>query len=243
MNLHKRVLILLLLVFASTVLWAQKHVVYLIPGQGADARLYKNIQLDTTVFKTRYITYFTPEKGWTMKDFAKALSSQIDTTIEYSIVGVSLGGMLATEMADFLHPKKVVVISSAKSRKELPFRYRFQKTIPVYKLVPPFAVKLGAQILQPIVEPDRIKDAVTFKSMLKDKDPDFLKRTTTMILEWDRLVYKREIIHIHGDIDKTIPARNVSFDYLVEDGSHMMVLTKGDLISDLLNEILSETTK
>jgi len=239
-NIPKRVTVILFMIFTSTVLLAQKHVVYLIPGQGADKRLYKNIQLDST-FEIRNIEYFTPEKGWSMKDFAKALSAQIDTTTEYSIVGVSLGGMLATEMTDFLQPKKVVVISSAKSRKELPFRYRFQKTIPIQVLVPPFMVKLGAQILQPIVEPDRVKDPATFKSMLKDKDPHFLKRTTNMILEWDRLGYNSKIIHIHGDNDHTIPARNVAYDYLVEGGSHMMVLTRGALISEILNPILKET--
>lgn len=219
---------------------AQKQVVYLIPGQGSDARLFKNIVLDSA-FEIRNIEYFTPEKEWSMRDFAQQLSKQIDTTMPYSIVGVSLGGMLATEMADFLHPEKVVVISSAKDRKELPFRYRFQKTIPVYKLVPARLVKLGAKVLQPIVEPDRAKDAATFKSMLRDKDPIFLKRTVKMIMEWDRVTYNQNIIHMHGDIDKTIPARNVAFNYLVEDGSHMMVLTRGILISDLLTGILSET--
>jgi esterase/lipase len=219
---------------------AQKHVVYLIPGQGADARLYKNIHLDS-VFEVRNIEYFTPEKEWDMQDFARHLATQIDTTEEFSIVGVSLGGMLATEMNDFLKPEKVVLISSAKCRKELPFRYRFQKVIPIYKLVPGRVVKFGAKVLQPIVEPDRGKDAKTFKAMLRDKDPKFLKRTVKMILEWDRQAYDRDIMHIHGDLDKTIPARNVAFDYLVEDGSHMMVLTRGNLISELLNQILIET--
>lgn len=221
---------------------AQKQVVYFIPGQGADARLYKNIHLDS-IYDFRNITYSTPEKGWQMSDFARHLAQQIDTTCEFSIVGVSLGGMLATEMNDFLHPQKVILISSAKSRKELPFRYRFQRVIPIHEIVPGAVIKASAKILQPIVEPDRGKDASTFKAMLRDKDPKFMKRTVKMILEWKRETYDDNIIHIHGDLDKTIPARNVSFDYLVEDGSHMMVLTKGDLISDLLNEILSETSK
>ena len=217
-----------------------KHIVYLIPGQGADARLYKNIHLDS-VFEVRNIEYFTPEKDWDMNDFARQLAKQIDTTSRFSIVGVSLGGMLATEMNDFLNPDTIILISSAKCRKELPFRYRFQKIIPIYKLVPGSIVKLGAKVLQPVVEPDRGKDAKTFKAMLRDKDPKFLKRTVKMILEWDRLEYDPKIVHIHGDLDKTIPARNVAFDYLVEDGSHMMVLTRGALISELLNQVLIET--
>lgn len=229
----------ILLVLFSVSSWGQnfKHVVYLIPGQGADERLYKNIHLDS-VFEVRHIHYFTPEKDWNMHDFARELSKQIDTTQSFSIVGVSLGGMLATEMNDFLKPENVIVISSAKSRLELPFRYRFQKTIPIYKLFPPFLVKAGARVMQPIVEPDRMKDPKTFNAMLKAKDPLFLKRTIKMILEWKRIKYDENIIHIHGGMDKTIPARNVAFDYLIEDGSHMMVLTRGQLVSEILNNSL-----
>ena len=143
-------------------------------------------------------------------------------------------------MADFLHPEKVIVISSAKSRKEFPGRYRFQKIVPVYWGVPGIAIKTGARILQPLVEPDRNKDKATFKSMLRNKDPLFLKRTTTMILTWKRESYSNKIVHIHGDIDKTLPPRFVQYDYLVEDGSHMMVLTRGKLISELIYGIMNE---
>lgn len=216
-----------------------KHTVYLIPGQGADARLYKNLILDTT-FQVKHISYFTPDKGWDMKDFARELAKQIDTTETYSIIGVSLGGMLATEMADFLQPEKVIVISSAKNRKEFPGRYRIQKTIPVYRMIPGFVIKMGARILQPIVEPDRNKDKETFISMLKSKDPKFMKRTTTMILSWKRMSNNKNIIHIHGDNDKTLPPRFVHFDYLIEGGSHMMVLTRGKLVSEILNNSLKE---
>lgn len=223
--------------FLQTSAQEAKPLVYLIPGQGADYRLYKNLDLDTC-FETRHITYSTPEKGWSMQDFAKKLAEQIDTTRQFSIIGVSLGGMLATEMSDFLYPEKIILISSAKNRKEFPFRYRFQKYIPIYKIVPAPLVKLGARILQPIVEPDRNNDKAIFKAMLKDKDPVFLKRTSKMILQWDRVVYDKNIIHFHGDNDHTLPARNIHFDYKVEDGSHMMVLTKGPLISQFVNQIL-----
>lgn len=229
---------ILLLVLLSTA-EAQNHTVYLIPGQGADARLYKNLVIDSS-YQVKHISYYTPEKGWDMKTFARELAKQIDITETYSIIGVSLGGMLATEMADFLQPEKVIVISSAKSRLEFPGRYRFQKVVPVHRIVPGFAIKLGARILQPIVEPDRNKDKETFKSMLKNKDSKFLKRTTTMIITWRRKSYNKDIVHIHGDLDKTLPPRFVNFHYLVEDGSHMMVLTRGDLISELVNQILKE---
>lgn len=107
--------------------------------------------------------------------------------------------------------------------------------MPIYKIVPAPFVKLGALILQPLVEPDRNKDKATFTSMLKDKDPKFLRRTVKMIMDWERTSNDGSIIHIHGDNDHTLPVRNINIDYMVEDGSHMMVLTKGKLISKLVN--------
>ena len=217
----------------------QKPIVYLIPGQGADARLYKNLDIDST-FEVRNIEYSIPEKDWKIQDYARELAKQIDTSRQFSIIGVSLGGMVATEMNEFLNAEQVILISSAKSRKEFPFRYRFQKTIPLHKIIPGFLIKFGAKILQPIFEPDRKKDKATFKAMLSDKDPKFMNRTVEMIVEWERKNYSDNLIHIHGDYDNTLPLRNITPDIIVKEGSHMMVLTKGALISELVNGILLE---
>ena len=161
---------------------SKNTIVYLIPGQGADLRLFNNLNIDSA-FEIKHVQYFTPEKGLTLQEYSKQLSSQIDTTQEFVLIGVSLGGMIATEMAEFLSPQKVIIISSAKNRKELPLQYRFQKNIPLYKLLTPNLAKKGALIMQPIVEPDRNKEKETFVQMLKDKDPVFLKRTIEMIIK------------------------------------------------------------
>lgn len=237
-------IVLLLVLFTATKLLAQensKPIVYLIPGQGADYRLFKNIEIDSTYDK-QFINYSVPEKGCSMNEFAHKLSEQIDTTRTYYLIGVSLGGMLASEMGEFLHPEKIILISSAKQRKELPGGYRFQKTIPFYKLVSGKLSKKGALFFQPIFEPDRNYDTETFVSMLEAKDPDFIKRTIAMIIEWDKIENKNnKIIHIHGENDHTIPVKNVKYDYLIKDGSHMMVLTRGEEISVLINKILHES--
>jgi esterase/lipase len=209
----------------------------MIPGQGSDHRLFKNLQIDGN-FETRNIIYQIPGKNMTMSAFSRVLSAQIDTTQPYILIGVSLGGMIATEMGDFMNPDKIIVISSAKSRHELPKRYTFQRNFPVYKLISGERAKWGAKILQPILEPDRIHEKRTCKEMLDDKAPAFYKRTIEMILEWDREDYRSDIIHIHGTKDKTIPARNVKADYLVKRGSHMMVLTRSDEVSEILEQVL-----
>lgn len=213
-------------------------VVYLIPGQGSDYRLFNNLKINEK-YDVKYVHHCTPDDGMPMAEYAQELSNQIDTNVNFILIGVSLGGMLSVELNEFLNPEKVIIISSAKSRKELPRRYRFQKSVPIHDLVSGEMSKKGALVLQPIVEADRDKQKETFVAMLSEKDPDFLKRTIAMIIEWERKEYPEGIIHIHGNNDKTIPIRNVKYDYLVEDGSHMMVLTRGDEISKIIGKILN----
>jgi len=226
---------MLLLSFKSP----ERTKIYLIPGQGSDLRVFSKIKFPPN-YEICHIKYVIPPKGESLPAYAKRLSNQIPDDEKFIIVGVSLGGMIAAEIAEIRNPEKVIIISSAKNSTELPKRYNFQKKIPVYKLVGPKLSKSGAKILQPIVEPDRNREKETFKLMLEAKEPEFLKRTIPMIINWERESNSKKIIHIHGDNDKTIPVRNVKYDYLIKDGSHMMTLTEPEKISAILEQILNE---
>lgn len=214
-----------------------KTTIYLIPGQGADRRLFSNLKFDAT-YVIKHIEFNTPQKNACLKGFAKTLATQIDTSGKYILIGVSLGGMICSEMCGFLNPEKIVLISSAKSRAELPLRIRFMKYFPLNKLIPKYLYKIGAQIAQPIVEPDRKHGKKVFKAMLKDKKPEFLKRTANIIVNWNKNNACEKIIHIHGDNDHTLPLKCVKADYVIKGGSHMMVYTKGNEISELLRKLL-----
>lgn len=213
--------------------------IYLVPGQGSDYRIFSKIKFPPK-YKICHINYVIPNKEESLRAYAKRLSTQIPKDEKFIIIGVSLGGMIATEIAEIRAPEKVIIISSAKNSNELPKRYNFQKRIPVYKLVGAKLSKRGARVLQPIVEPDRNREKETFKSMLDAKDPEFLKRTIAMIINWEKESNSKEIIHIHGDNDKTVPIKNVEYDYLVKNGSHMMALTEAGKISAILQQILDE---
>lgn len=232
----KTLLYTIALIFSCMISQAQTTV-YLIPGQGGDERLFNNLQLDD-VYQIKHIDYELPDEGSSMKDYAEQLSKQIDTSEPFIVIGVSLGGMLASEIHDIVHPEKTIIISSAQSSLDLPKRYKLQQKVPLYKLVSGKVARWSAFVLQPIVEYDRNKEKETFKAMLTDKDPEFLARTIPMIMEWDKTTRSEGLIQIHGSRDSTIPVKNVNCDYLVEDGSHMMVLTEGEKISDLVKEIL-----
>lgn len=217
----------------------EQPIIYLFPGQGSDERLFDSLRFEDHQ-KIVHVEYPIPEKGSSMANYAKRISEQIDTTQQYSFIGVSLGGMIISELNDYLEPQKSIIISSAKSRSELPFRYRFQKAIPIYKMVPSKLMLAGAKFLQPIVEPDRKTNKDTFKSMLSSKDPLYMKRTVEMIIKWEREIAHDHIIHIHGTKDHTIPIRNVNPSHIIKGGSHMMTLTQPSPINKILSDYLNE---
>jgi len=237
-NMRNAFLVLLFSLYAICVIAQVKTNVYLLPGEGSDFRIFKYLELDNSIYTINFITYPIPEKEEDMKSYARSISNQIDTNVKFILIGVSLGGMLSVEMADFLHPEKVITISSAKNFNELPWHYRIQKRIPLYKIFTGRFMKGASFIAQPLFEPDRKLEKQTCVSMLKNKEPKFMKRTTAMILSWDRIEYSETVVAIHGNNDHTLPIKNVKVDYQIEGGSHMMILTKPNPVNAVINKIL-----
>lgn len=212
--------------------------IYLFPGQGADKRQFDSLTFDGS-YKIKVIEYGTPNDSLNMESFAKNLSQNIDTTEEFILIGVSLGGMICVELSEILNPEKTIIISSAKNRNDFPKRYSFQKKIAIYKLFPGSVLLAGAKILQPIVEPDRKKNKETFKAMLGAKDSKYMERSIDLVINWEREVNTKKIYQIHGSNDHTLTLKSIKNpDYIIENGSHMMTLTRAEEISDLLNFIL-----
>jgi surfactin synthase thioesterase subunit len=104
----------------SFIAFAQKTTIYLLPGIGSDNRIFDSLRFDSERFIVKNVSYQTPLKGENMASFAKKLLIQIDTTAPFILIGTSLGGMLSVEIAELSSPLKVILISSAKNRADLP---------------------------------------------------------------------------------------------------------------------------
>lgn len=77
--------------------------------------------------------------------------------------------------------------------------------------------------------------------MLNAKNGRYMKRTIRMIIRWKRIADSGKTVRIHGTKDHTIPIRNVQKPgYVIENGSHMITLTKARQISIFLAEILND---
>lgn len=212
-------------------------VVYLIPGTGSDARLFQALNIPAS---TKVIEYSTPEKGMNMAEYSQVLAQQIDTSSRFSIIGVSLGGMLAIEMSKYLQPEEVIVVASAKTRKELPATYRFFQKVPIYHLIGGRTYKFFTRLFQPFYEPLSEEDEAIWQSMLAAKEPKFMRRAVPIIVKWENESYDSELVtHIHGTKDKTIPVKNVQDAIILEDATHMMMMDRAEEVSALIRATIS----
>lgn len=216
----------------------EQATVYLFHGQGSDYRIFDSLQLPVN-FQKIHIKYHSPGNYPDLMEYARDLLSQIDTSTTYYFLGVSLGGMIASSLATFCNPKKVIVVSSAKNSGEIPIRYRFMRFIPVYKAVPAWVFKYASFLVQPLFEPDRKRNKSTFKMMLKNKNAQFLKQATHMIVHWNLENQNKNVLSIHGTNDHTLPYKSGERDFKIENGSHMMMLTSASKINPIIAEIVS----
>ncbi|GAB4430280.1 MAG: hypothetical protein OHK0039_48960 [Bacteroidia bacterium] len=111
-----------------------RPVLYLIPGTGADGRCFGRLDIDSA-YEVVVLEHLVLLPGERLDGYARRMAEgRIDTTRDFSLLGVSLGGMVAVEIAKTCPPHQLFLVASAKGKNELPFRYRMFRHLPLYKL-------------------------------------------------------------------------------------------------------------
>jgi pimeloyl-ACP methyl ester carboxylesterase len=229
---------ILTLTFICSTFFGVAQTLYLIPGTGADYRLFDKLDLED--YEIVHLNYIEPEPKEHFEAYISRLAEKIDTTEKFGLIGVSLGGMIVTELAEQLKPKVAIVIAGAKSRHELPLTYRAFKYFPIHHIIGGRTMKWSTKRLQPIFEPMDEEAEHLFKEMLTAKSDYFLRSAVRWMINWERATYDPSIVHIHGTKDHTLPVKNIEANYLIEKGGHMVVYTHAEEVSQLiLNELSS----
>ena len=93
--------------------------IYLIPGLGFDHRIFSKLNLEEQ--NIQYFNWIEPLEHESIRKYAERLAEDIvDDGERTLLIGHSLGGILSQEIACFKQVGQIVLISSIKSRKELP---------------------------------------------------------------------------------------------------------------------------
>ena len=210
--------------------------VYFIAGLGADSRAFNF--LDLTFCNPQFINWVMPEVNETLASYSEKLFSYIKDQ-EAIIVGLSFGGMLATEMAKRHPATKVIIISSSKTYFEIPGYLRFWRHLPIYKFHSNRIKNSTGSFVLSILGAKGIEQKKLQLQIMKDSDPVFTRWAMGAIVNWRNTVIPKNVIHIHGTADKLLPYRYVKADYSIKGGEHVMVMDMPKEVSQLLKQIIT----
>jgi len=209
--------------------------VYFISGLGADKRVYSF--LDLSFCEPVYIDWITPVDKESLEHYALRLRKQIPEA-HPTIVGLSFGGMLATEMAKTDADIKAIIISSNKTANEFPSYLRIGRYFPFYKWMPGKMMKRSAHWIKWVFGKNGKEQKKVFLDIIRDTDTDFTKWAIDAILHWNNKIAPQNVIHLHGTADRLLPHRLVKANYIVEGGNHVMPMDSHEEVSALLKKLI-----
>ncbi|KQS23853.1 alpha/beta fold hydrolase [Dyadobacter sp. Leaf189] len=211
--------------------------VYFISGLGADKRVFDKLKLDDAI-QVNHIQWIRPQRKETIAHYAGRLVAQMDTTKPFKLVGLSFGGVIASEISRIALPEQIVLISSTPLG--IPVS-AFNRGLIRFFLLSPFAapiLKSANKYTYRYFGADTPELQALLKNILHDTDSKFLKWALIKMSSWDRKTRADHIYHIHGSADKLIPIDLVKPDVVINGAGHLMVYAQADQISEILNKQL-----
>ncbi len=211
--------------------------IYFVPGLAASKEIFKNIRLPESRYVVHIIEWKLPNKNETIEAYARRMAESVKEKNSV-LVGVSFGGVMVQEMSRFLHLKKLVIISSVKTKEELPLRLKLVRRTGAYKLLPTGWALSVKDLTKLAIGPRSKKRLTLYQEYLSVRDKTYLDWAIKQMVCWDQEEAMEEVEHIHGDSDIVFPIKNISGARIIEGGTHVMVLNKASRVSKELQLII-----
>jgi len=212
--------------------------VYFMPGLAASTSIFERIKLPESEFEMFFLEWEIPQEKESLQEYAKRLAEKI-THENPVLIGVSFGGILVQEMANFIKVRKIIIISSVKSNLEFPRRMILAKNTKAYKLLPIGLVE-NIESLAKFSFGKKINERLKlYDKFLSVRDKRYLDWAIEQVILWDRTVVNEEVVHIHGDKDDVFPIKYIKDKcVIVNGGTHVMILNKYRWLNDNLPAII-----
>lgn len=212
-----------------------KRNLYLFSGLGADERVFQ--KLDFSEYTITFIKWIIPERNESIENHASRLLIQIKSE-KPILIGLSFGGIMAMEVAKLIDTEKIILLSSAKSKKEIPFYFRLIGFMRLYKILPAKILKSTNFITYWFFGTSSVAEQKLLKQILLDTNELFLKWAIEKIVRWKNKFKHNNIVHIHGSSDRILPIQFITHSHKINQGGHFMVLNKYEELNTILKVII-----
>ena len=210
--------------------------VYFMPGMSANSLIFERIKLPSK-FHSHFLEWIAPLKGESLKDYSMRLSKSIKHQNPI-LIGVSFGGLIVQEISEIINVRKVIIISSVKSNKELSNSMKFAKKTKSYKLLPLSWIDDFENLMTFVFGPKIKRRVSLYRKYLSVRDKNYLDWSIDKIVNWERETPIENVTHIHGTYDLIFPILNLKNYVPVEKGDHAIILKKADWLSEYFSKNL-----
>lgn len=216
-----------------------KTIIYFVPGMAAGSEIFKNIRFPKDRYQVQVLEWLIPNKDESLTEYSKRMALRIKEP-DAILIGVSFGGVVAQEMNQFLKLRKLIIISSVKTRQELPRRMKIAARTKAYKLVPTSLVLSVEDLTKFSIGPKTKKRLTLYQQYLHVRDKNYLDWALEKMVTWDRKEELPGVVHIHGEKDSVFPIKYIHHCTVINKGTHIMVLNRGREITRLLLQIIED---
>ncbi|MDX8554897.1 alpha/beta hydrolase [Tenacibaculum sp. 1B UA] len=209
---------------------------YFVPGLAANTKIFERISLPKEHFELHFLDWMIPTSiDESIEEYAERLCAKIQHKNPV-LIGVSFGGIMVQEMSKIIDCKKIIIISSVKSNKEFPKRFKLVQVTKAYKLFPSKVISNIESYERYFFNDYLKKRAELYKIYLSIRDKKYLQWAIYNVLHWKQKESIPGIIHIHGKKDEVFPIKYIKNAIEVENGTHVMILNKAKTISKILKK-------
>ncbi|WP_452220460.1 alpha/beta hydrolase [Lacinutrix salivirga] len=213
--------------------------VYLMPGMAANPTIFEHIKLPEEQFKIHWLEWMIPLKNESLSEYANRMTKNIK--YENSVlIGVSFGGVLVQEMSKHIALRKVIIVSSVKTKHELPKRLKLARTTKAYKIVPTQLLGNIDLLAKYAFGKTITKRVELYKKYLSISDKNYLDWAIKEMVCWEQEEPIIDVIHIHGDNDMVFPLQHIKNCITIKGGTHIMIINKFKWFNTNLPKLILE---
>ena len=212
--------------------------IYLMPGMAANPTIFEHIKLPEEQYKIYWLEWKLPNKNETISSYAKRMCEDINHDNPV-LLGVSFGGILVQEMSKHIAVKKLIIVSSVKTKHELPKRMKLLKATKAYKILPTQLVSSIDLLAKYAFGNTITKRIELYKKYLSVSDKVYLDWAIEQVVCWEQDQPMENVVHIHGDNDMVFPFANLGTCISIKGGTHIMIINKYKWFNENLPKLIA----